>query len=360
MHATYLDWAATAPLSPAAAAAMAAGAARLSAGEWANPSSVHAAGRAARRALETARETVAAFLRVPPQALVFTSGGTEALAIALAGARSVAVGATEHAAVHAAAPGARLLSVDASGLLDPAALDAWLASAGDAPLVAVQHANNETGVVQDLAAICARVHAAGGRVVADCVQSAGKLPLPPADFIAVSAHKLGGPAGVGALVVRCRDGWSPPSRGGGQEDGARGGTENLLGILGFAAAVSALPAGWLADALALRERLERGALALGASVNGAASPRLPTIASLHRPGVPAATQLMALDMAGVMVSQGAACSSGTMRASPTLAAMGLDQAARESIRVSLGWSTTGADIDAFLAAWGRIGQRRAA
>ncbi len=347
MNATYLDWAATAPLRPEAAAAMADGAARLASGEWANPSSVHAPGRAAKRALNAARETIAGFFRVPADAIIFTSGGTEALALALKGAESSAllVGATEHPAVlEAAGPLSISIPVDANGLVQM----------GDVPegaLVAIQHANNETGVVQDLRDIAEAVHAAGARLLADCVQSAGKLALPPADFVAVSAHKLGGPMGVGALIVRCKDGFKPIQRGGGQELGWRGGTENLLGVLGFAAALEAWDEGLVAKAAGLQQRLEARATAHGAIVNGSGAPRLPTISSLHLPGVPASTQLMSLDMAGIAVSQGSACSSGTLKSSPTLAAMGLADASSQSLRISTGWLTGEADIDRFLSAW---------
>lgn len=352
---TFLDWAATAPLHPAAQDAMAAGAARLASGEWANPSSVHAPGRAARRAITRAREALAAAFSVPSESLIFTSGGTEALALALDGAPSTVrlVGATEHAAVLEAAGRALRIPVHANGLLDLRALKEMLP---DGALVAVQSANNETGVLQDIDAIAAIVHARNGRLLADCVQSAGKMPLPrAADYLALSAHKLGGPAGIGALIARCQDGFAPAQRGGGQEGGIRGGTENLLGILGFAAAVQAFDQSFPARAVRLQARLESGAC--GASVNGASAPRLPTISSLHLPGIPAATQLMALDMAGIAVSQGAACSSGTLKASITLEAMGLPAAARESLRISTGWSTTEADIDRFLAAWLPLAKR---
>jgi cysteine desulfurase len=349
---TYLDWAATAPLRPEAAAAMADAARRLASGEWANPSSVHAPGRASRHALSRARETIAGFFRVAPDALIFTSGGTEALSLALNGAEASArlVGATEHSAVTEAAAGAVPVPVDGNGCIQLPRIPAGA-------LVAIAQANNETGVVQDLAGIAEAVHAAGARLVADCVQSAGKLPLPPADFVAVSAHKLGGPAGVGALIVRCKDGLRPTQKGGGQEQGWRGGTENLLGILGWAAALEAFDFSFPDRATTLQQQLEQAATAQGARINGAGAPRLPTISSLHLPGVPAATQLMQLDMAGIAVSQGAACSSGTLKASATLAAMGQDEAARQSLRISTGWSTTSADIDRFLAAWAPLAAR---
>ena len=348
----YLDWAATAPLRAEAAAAMADAAARLGSGEWANPSSVHGPGRAARRALNAARDRIAAFFRLPADSLIFTSGGTEALALALNGAEAGArlVGATEHPAVLEAAADAIRIPVDGAGRV-------LLPAIPEGALVAIQHANNETGVVQDMAAITAAVHGAGARLLADCVQSAGKLPVPPADFVAVSAHKMGGPMGVGALIVRCKTDFHPVQKGGGQEQGWRGGTENLIGILGWAAAIGAWDAGFPARAAALQALLEREALAMGARVNAADAGRLPTISNLHLPGVPASTQLMQLDMAGIAVSQGSACSSGTLKASPVLAAMGLGEAAGQSLRVSIGWSTTEADVRRFLAAWGPLARR---
>lgn len=358
-RATYLDWAATAPLHPAARAAMDTAAARLERGEWANPSSVHAPGRAARHARETARADIAAAFDLPADSLIFTSGGTEALALGLNGfaAARRLVAATDHAAVRAAAPDATLIPVDQHGLIRLDALEALLA-AGEPPMVAVAHANNETGVVQDIAAIAALVHRAEGRLLVDCVQSAGKLPLPRmADMLALSAHKLGGPAGIGALVVRCKDGLRAIQPGGGQEGGHRGGTENLLGIIGFAAAVQALDAEFPARAATLQARLESAVLAAGGRINGAGAPRLPNISSIHLPGVAAATQLMMLDMAGIAISQGAACSSGTLKPSEALLAMELAEAAAESLRVSTGWRTTDADIDHFLAAWAALAAR---
>jgi cysteine desulfurase len=357
--ATYLDWAATAPLSAFAAEAMAEAAGLLASGAWANPSSQHGPGRAARRAIEEAREAIARFLRVPADALIFTSGGTEALFLGLRGVAATArfVMATEHPAVLEAAPEAVRLPVDEAGRLRLDALD----TLPEGALVAVQQANSETGVVQDIAAIARLVHARGGELLVDCVQAAGKLPIPAAaDYAAVSAHKLGGPAGVGVLVARCRERLSPVQRGGGQEGGFRGGTANLLGIIGFAAAVSAFDPAFPARAGELRRRIEERAVALGARINGAEATRIPTISSIHLPGVPAATQLMALDLAGVAVSQGSACSSGTLKASPVLEAMGWPEAARESLRVSLGWATGQEDVARFLAAWEPLARRRAA
>ncbi|MFD0847836.1 cysteine desulfurase family protein [Sphingosinicella xenopeptidilytica] len=348
----YLDWNATAPMSPAAADAMA-----EAARAWANPSSVHAEGRRAKALLEDCRDRIAAALGAFPQQIVFTSGGTEALALALNGAkagRRLAL-ATEHAAVLAAAPDALIVPVDANGLARLPAL-----AAGD--LLAVSHANNETGVIQPVAEIVETAHATGARVVCDAVQTAGKLPLPPADFVAVSAHKLGGPPGVGALVVRCADDFAAIQKGGGQERGLRGGTENLVGIAGFAAALEARRAdtAWLARAGALRDRMEARLTALGAEIVAATAPRLPTTSMIRMAGVPAATQLIRFDMAGIAVSSGSACSSGKVGASHVLATMGMGAAAAEVIRVSLGWTTTEAEIDAFCDTWQTLAAARRA
>jgi cysteine desulfurase len=346
----YLDWNATAPMAVPAVEAMA-----EAARAWANPSSVHAEGRRAKALLEDCRERIAAALGAFPQQIVFTSGGTEALALALNGAKANRrlVLATEHTAVLAAAPDAVIVPVDANGLAQLPTLQA-----GD--LLAVSHANNETGVIQPLAQIVETAHAAGARVVCDAVQTAGKLPLPPADFVALSAHKLGGPPGVGALIVRCADDFAAIQKGGGQERGLRGGTENLVGIAGFAAALEARRADtdWPARVGALRDRMETRLSALGAEVVAASAPRLPTTSMVRMAGVPAATQLIRFDMAGIAVSSGSACSSGKVGASHVLAAMGIGSA--DVIRVSLGWTTTEAEIDAFCAAWETLAAARQA
>jgi len=208
-------------------------------------------------------------------------------------------------------------------------------------LIAVQHVNNETGVIQHRPA-------GGDWWFADCAQSAGKIPLPDADLIAVSAHKLGGPPGIGALLIRDIAMLRPS---GGQERGYRGGTENVPAVLGFAAALAtARP--WMDRAAELRARLEAGVLAAGGEIVTPAAPRIPTIGSYRLPGVPAASQLIRLDMAGIAVSAGSACSSGSVRPSHVLAAMGWGEAAaREVIRVSFGPDTSAADVDRFLAVW---------
>lgn len=321
--------------------------------KWANPSSLHADGRAARAALNEARERIKAALGWDHE-LIFTSGATEALAIALG--RSLAdafiVSAVEHEAVHRLAPEAYFLPVGSDGLVARDALYGRLAALGaKRPLVAIQHANNETGVLQPLEDLGDVVRTAGGILLADCAQSAGKLTLPDADIIAVSAHKLGGPPGIGALLVRDL-GLIAPS--GGQEKGYRGGTENLPGALGFAAACETSRA-WMARAADLRLHLDGAIEAAGGSIVAKASPRIATIASYRMPGKPASAQLIQFDMAGIGVSAGSACSSGTLKSSRVLAALGWNETeAGETVRVSFGPDTSRADIYRFIEAWKRI------
>lgn len=356
-HLTYLDYNATAPVRPAVAAAVAAALALAG-----NPSSVHRAGRAARRAVEAARDEVAALLGASANEVVFVSGGSEANHLALKGCgRSrVLVSATEHDSVLAAVPEAERLPVGSSGILDLAVLAERLAADDRPSLVSVMLANNETGIIQPIAAIAELVHAHGGLLHCDAVQAAGKLPLNRAplgaDLISLSAHKLGGPQGIGALIVRSDIALAPLQTGGGQERGRRAGTENVPGIVGFGractlAAEGIAASGHLAE---LRDDAERRLLAVapGARIFGADSPRLPNTLCIAMPGVPAATQVMALDLAGVMVSAGAACSSGKVRPSHVLRAMGAtaDEAAR-AIRISFGWDSRDADVDHLVEAW---------
>ena len=361
---TYLDYNASAPMPDAVVDAIAA-AARLAG----NPSSVHAYGRAARAVVEDAREAVAALVGARPQHVVFTSGATEANALALRGCgrRRVLVAATEHDSVLNAASGAEIVPVDRDGIVDPDALRRMLAGGGGADaVVAVMLANNETGVLQPLAAVAAIAAEAGALLHCDAVQGPGRVPVDlaalGADFLSLSAHKIGGPKGIGALILR-RDGTiAPDMRGGGQERGLRGGTENLTGIAGFGAAAQAVPNS-LARAGAirrLRDALEERARAIapGAVVFGSAAARLPNTACIALPGVGAETQVMALDLAGVAVSAGSACSSGKIKASHVLRAMGVpDDLARCAIRVSLGPESRPADVEAFLAAWGKLAAR---
>ena len=346
----YLDHAATTPLLPAAREAMADALAR-----WHNPSSPHAEGRAARAALEQARARIAAALGWQGP-ILFTSGASEALTIALqrgCGGERI-ISAVEHDSLLRAAPEARRLPVGPDGLVDLANL---AAIAGEQPLVAVQHANNETGVLQPLEQVAEAVRAAGGILLADCAQTAGKLPLPDADMIALSAHKFGGPPGAGALLLRD---WSLIAPVGGQEQGYRYGTENLPAILGMAAALEACEP-WIDRAAALRARLEEAIAAAGGTCVAAGSARIPTIGAYRMPGVAAAAQLIEFDMAGIAVSAGSACSSGSVKPSHVLAAMGWEEPAlSEVIRVSFGPATDEADIDRFTALWARLAARRRA
>ncbi|HWJ69274.1 MAG TPA: aminotransferase class V-fold PLP-dependent enzyme [Sphingobium sp.] len=338
----YLDHAASAPLLDAAREAMLDGFAL-----WANPSSPHASGRAARAQLEDARRRIAAALDWQGH-ILFTSGASEALAMAIGQTTSATVlaSATEHDAVLRHVPEAHRLAVDAGG---HALLPDEIAPG---TLVAIQHVNSETGMIQPLDALAERLHAAGARLLADCSQSAGKLPLPQAaDLIVLSAHKLGGPIGIGALLVRDLALIRPA---GGQEQGYRAGTEAMPLARGFAAALEALR-DWLADVAQWRVALDEAIIRAGGVVVAGDGPRLPTIGSYRMPGVSAQAQLIRFDMAGIAVSAGSACSSGSLRTSHVLAAMGWDEsAASQVIRVSMGPETRPADIDAFLAQWQAI------
>jgi cysteine desulfurase len=349
----YLDHASTTPILPQAAAAMTE--ACLS---WANPSSPHAEGRAVRARLEDARRRIAAALG-SDSTLIFTSGATEAISLAFERARAKdrIVSAVEHPAVLRSAPDARQIAVRADGTLDLEDLDTALSRART-PLVAVQSVNNETGVVHPIELVAGRVEAAGGLLLVDCAQSAGKLPLPKADFIVVAAHKLGGPPGIGALLVRDT---AILEAIGGQEGGFRPGTAAVPSIMGFAAACEA-DHDWYEEAKRLRERLDQGIRAAGGEIVAESAPRIATIACYRMPGVPGAAQMMQLDLAGIAVTAGSACASGSLKTSHVLTAMGWpEEQAREVIRVSFGPQTRESDIDALLDQWaGLYGKRRAA
>ena len=358
----YLDHNAITPMRPEA----------LSAVERAlrvhgNPSSVHAAGRAARDLLDGARAAVAAALGVRPAELVFTSGATEAAALAIrgvlgaapAGRRRLVVTAVEHPCVLSLARALEregtpltVVPVDRRGEVDPGAFGAALGP--DVALACAMRANNETGVVLPVPELARLAHAAGAPLFCDAVQAAGRIPLEVrelgADLLALTGQKLGGPRGAGLL-------WIAPGRrlapllGGEQERGRRGGTENLPGVAGLAAAMAAAfreqPA--LAGRLtALRDRLESGLLGAvpGARVNGAGAPRLPNTSSLTFPGADAEALLMALDLEGLCASAGAACHSGSTAPSSVLLALGLGEAeARSTLRLSLGWNTTPEEVE---------------
>ena len=331
-------------MTPRARAAVADGMAR-----WANPSSPHAAGRAARALLEEARGAIAAAYGWGGEVLL-TSGASESLAIALG--RSTMprrlVTAVEHDAVLRAAPDAPRIAVGPDGLVDSAALGGALADG--AAVVAVQWANSETGAIQPVAALAGQVHAAGALLLLDAAQmppGADPHAIAAADLVALSAHKHGGPPGSGALLVRDLAVLHPT---GGQERGYRPGTENLPGALGHAAAL-AEPADL--DRLArLRARLDDAVARSGGEVVAAGARRYPAIGSYRLPGVAAAAQLIRLDMAGFQVSAGSACASGSMKPSHVLAAMGWHEAvACEVIRVSLGRDTSADEVAAFVVAW---------
>jgi cysteine desulfurase len=365
MTSVYLDYNATAPIRPEALAA--ASEAMVLGG---NPSSVHAAGRAARALIEAAREQVAALIGGPASTVVFTSGGTEANALAVesavaAGSRRLLIGATEHDCVRATAEASAAIvetwPVDANGVADldwlEARLQAWSPADGR-PFAALMLANNETGVIQPVAQAAALMRAAEGWLHVDAVQAAGKIAVDSralgADTLAIASHKLGGPTGAGALTFGPRASLSRRLHGGGQERGRRAGTENLAGIAGFGAAAAAalrnLPhlanqAGWR-DAVAAR--LVQDA---GVTVFGQDAPRVANTLCFAAPGYSAELQVMALDLEGVMVSAGSACSSGKVKPSQVLLAMGAGLMAGNAIRVSGGWASTQADWDRFADIW---------
>jgi len=366
----YLDWNATAPLRPEARAAMA-----EELGLVGNASSVHAEGRAARYAIEEARRSVATLVGADPEAVTFTSGATEANVLALTPGLEVGdgrrpsetlfVSAVEHPSVRS---GGRFVpdaveevGVDCDGVLDLEDLARQIALE-ERPLVSVMLANNETGVIQPIREIADIVHAAGGILHVDAVQGAGRIDCDinalQADLMSVSAHKLGGPQGIGALIGRGGIHVAEPLiRGGGQERSLRAGTENVAAIAGFGAAANAASASRQTEAMRmtrLRDQLETGLRAATPQpvIFGASAERLPNTTLFSVPGLKAETAVIAFDLNGIAVSSGAACSSGKVQPSAVLAAMGVELAlARGAVRVSLGWTTTEADVDRFLGTW---------
>ncbi|HMG79905.1 MAG TPA: cysteine desulfurase family protein [Xanthobacteraceae bacterium] len=371
---SYFDWNATAPMRPQAAEAL-----REALSVPGNPSSVHAEGRAARRLVEEAREDVAALVAARSGDVFFTSSGTEANMLALTPAIQTAderrprekllISAIEHSSVRA---GGRFprgavadIAVDTDGRVDLAALAEALAGISR-PLVSIMLANNETGVVQPIAQAAAVVHAAGGLLHVDAVQAAGRIACDinalGADLLTLSAHKIGGPKGVGALIRAREDIHFPDPliRGGGQERGLRAGTENVAGIAAFGAAAAAVRRQGTAEAdhmLALRHKLETGLKAVtpGAVIFGAQAERLPNTTLFAAEGMKAETAVISFDLEGIAVSSGAACSSGKVQPSHVLAAMGvLPALTRGAVRLSLGWTTTETDIERFLGAWRKL------
>lgn len=360
----YLDWNATAKLRPEARAAAVA-----ALDVTGNPSSVHAAGRAARRLVEAAREQVAALVGASAREVVFTSGGTEANMLALSPALgdTLLVSAIEHPSVKGGGrfAAAEEVPVTADGAVDPAAL-ARMLSGRSRPLVSIMLANNETGVIQPGAEAAALVHAAGGLLHVDAVQGPGRIACDfralGADLMTLSSHKIGGPQGVGALVRRDGLALEPLVKGGGQERGARAGTENVAGIAGFGAAAEACRLGWREEAVraqVLRDQFEHEIKLISpkAVIFGEAAQRLPNTTLFSVSGMKAETAVIALDLEGVAVSSGAACSSGKVSPSHVLAAMQVPpELARGAIRVSLGYATIDGDVGTILKAWGKLAE----
>lgn len=368
MQPIYLDHNATTPLRPEAREAMLAALDRVG-----NPSSVHAFGREARRTVEDARAEIAALVGVTPAQIVFTSGATEAnnTVVALTTRPRVLVSAIEHDSVLAARPDAERIPVTPEGVIDLDALDAMLARDPRPALVAVMLANNEIGTIQPVAEASEIARRHGALLHCDAVQAAGRIRVDwaglGADFISLSSHKLGGPQGVGALIVREGVPVPPLLRGGGQEKRRRAGTENVAGIAGFGAAARAAKAGIdrYGHVGRIRDELEARILAAypGTPIFGRGAPRIANTSCIAMPGVPAETQLMAFDLAGIAVSSGSACSSGKVAVSHVLTALGAGrEAAGSAIRVSLGWDAEEAEIERFVEVWiglrGKAGRRR--
>ncbi|MCA3738969.1 MAG: cysteine desulfurase [Phenylobacterium sp.] len=364
----YLDHCATSPLRPEARAAMAA-----AFDVTGNPSSVHASGRAARALLEEARARVAILAGAPSAAVTFTSGGTEANVLAIrsavaAGARRLLISAIEHDCVREAALASGVETVEVpvrpEGIIDLGALQAVLdapSAAGGPVFLALMAANNETGVIQPTREAAERVRAAGGWLHVDAVQAAGRTPVEldvlGADSLALSAHKLGGPQGIGALVAGARTRIVRDIPGGGQEHGRRAGTQNLIGAAGFGAAVEAALASPRPGPGA-RDAAAAAVEAAGALVVGAAAPRLDDVLCIAIRDLPSEIQVMGLDLSGVQVSAGAACSSGKVRPSRVLEAMGLGDLAGCAIRLSGGWSTRPEDWRIAAETWIDLKTRR--
>jgi cysteine desulfurase len=370
----YLDWNATAPLRLEARAAV-----QEALELTGNPSSVHAEGRAARRLVEEARERVADLVGARMSDVFFASSGTEANMLTLTPAIETAeekrprekllMSAIEHSSVRAGGRFVRGaiedIPADGDGRVNLSALEAAIARTPRA-LVSLMLANNETGVIQPVAEAARIVHAAGALLHVDAVQAAGRVPIDilalGADLMTLSAHKIGGSKGVGALIRASEDIHFPEPliRGGGQERGLRAGTENVAGIAAFGAAASAARTGLVGEVahmLALRNALEEGLRAISpqAVIFGAGAERLANTTLFALDGVKAETAIIAFDLEGLAVSSGAACSSGKVQPSHVLAAMGVSAPlARGGIRVSLGWTTTEADIEKFLGAWRKL------
>ena len=366
---SYLDYNATAPVRPEVADAI-----RASLGRVGNASSVHRAGRLARAALDEARDYIASLVNVPSGGIIFTSGGTEANNLALKGVGShrLMISAIEHGSVLATAlvadPETLILPVDGNGLLDLTELEAALDRESKPALVSIMLANNETGVIEPVARAAEIAHRHDALVHCDAIQAVGKVPVDfqelGIDLMSLSAHKIGGPQGVGVLIVQDEISLAAQIIGGGQERGRRSGTENIPGIvgLGVAAQLALKNISDYARIETLRDQMEQRLLEIDRNVEvfSADVERLPNTSCLTMPGVPNEIQVMALDLAGIEVSAGAACSSGKVSPSHVLEAMGVPvESAETAIRVSLGEDTRQEDIDRLITAWGDIFHRLA-
>lgn len=353
----YMDYNATAPVFPDVAQAM--GDALMHVG---NPSSVHQQGRTVRKLMEDARETLAKKLNVPTDWVFFTSGGTEAdgLAIKGTGRQRILASAVEHAAVLSAGENIEQIPVDTNGIIDLNVLETMLEADDTPAVVSVMFANNETGVIQPISEVVEIAHKFGALVHCDAVQAISKIDVDmralDLDMISVSAHKIGGPQGVGALVKRDSIAMKAQQAGGGQERSLRGGTENLSGIVGMGKALE-IETDYKA-VKELRDYLEEEISKLGAVIFGQAVARLPNTTYFAMKGLSSERQVMALDLAGVMVSAGSACSSGKVKASHVMKAMGVeDDLANCAIRISLGWNSTKDDVDFFVQAYAKLVER---
>ncbi len=365
--AVYLDYNASTPMRPAVIDAI-----EAASHSWGNPSSVHRFGREARHIIEVARAAVAALTGAESEHVVFTSGATEANNLALHGWGRILVSAIEHVSIRDIAPDAEIIPVDGDGIIDLGALESMLGSiaAGGneatATLVSVMMANNETGVIQPIEAVAELAHRFGARLHCDAVQGAGKIPLAmkdlAIDLLSLSAHKIGGPKGAGALIIGDGVPLTSSIRGGGQERGRRGGTENVAAITGFAAACALASEDVAAPGhgqriQSLRDGFEDRVRVITpqAIVFSAGSKRLGNTSCISMPGVQSEIQVMDFDLGGIAVSAGAACSSGKVAPSHVLAAMGIpEDEASTAIRVSLGWNSAKTDIDSLAEAWGKL------
>ena len=360
--AVYLDHNATAPVRPEALEAVVRTLSMVG-----NPSSVHGFGRAAHHLMDDAREHVAVLAGARPEDVVFTGSGSEANNLALGGCgrRRVLVSAVEHDSILNADASQEIVPVDGDGVIDLDALDSQLALEGTPALVSVMLANNETGSIQPVAGVVEVARRHDALVHCDAVQAVGKLATSfsdlGVDMMTLSAHKMGGPQGIGALIVGANVTLRALTRGGGQERGRRAGTESVPLIAGFGAAALAIGGGEEIQRLArLRDSLEErlGRLTPAPVLVGRGAPRLPNTSCIAMPGVASETQVMAFDLAGIAVSAGSACSSGKVRPSHVLSAMGLGETVVGSvIRVSLGWTSTEVEVERFVTAWTEINER---